>query len=94
VEATAARFEEKAALLPESMIQAWLRAAALERQVQARHLAVAGLQEQHAVLLRAWLGRPGKLTRCRNRPSMQRVGHRREAAACLSQPVCLHSATL
>jgi len=60
-EAAAARFEEHAALLPESLSQACLRAAALERRAQACHLALARLQDQHAGLLRSWLGRPGKL---------------------------------
>jgi len=61
--AAAARFEEQAALLPESLSQACLRAAALERRTQARHLALARLQDQHAGLLRGWLGRPGRLQR-------------------------------
>jgi len=59
--AAAARFEAQAALLPESVSQACLRAAALERRVQARQRALARLQDQHAGLLRGWLGRPGKL---------------------------------
>jgi hypothetical protein len=62
-EAAAARFEAQAALLPESQSPACLQAAALERRAQARHLALARLQDQHAGLLRAWLGRPGKLER-------------------------------
>jgi hypothetical protein len=62
-EAAAARFEAQAALLPESLSQACLRAAALERRAQARHLVLARLQDQHAGLLRGWLGRPGKLGR-------------------------------
>ena len=62
-EAAAACLEEQAALLPEPLSQACLRAAALERRVQARHLAWARLRDQHAGLLRGWLGGPGKLER-------------------------------
>jgi hypothetical protein len=62
-EAAAARFEAQAAVLPEPLSQACLRAAALERRVQTRHLALARLRDQHASLLRGWLGRPGKLER-------------------------------
>ena len=40
--------------------QACLRAAALQRQVQARHLAAARLQDQYAERLRAWLKRDGE----------------------------------
>jgi hypothetical protein len=61
-EATAARFEEHAALpsAPVPVSQACLRAAALQRQVQARHLAAARLQDQYAERLRAWLKRDGE----------------------------------
>jgi len=62
-ETAAAGFEEQAALLPDALSQAFLRAAALERRVQARYLALARLQDQHASFLRGWLGRPGKLDR-------------------------------
>ena len=62
-EAAATRLEEQAALLPESLSRLCLRAAAAQRRVQARHLASARLQDQRAGLLRAWLGRPGKLER-------------------------------
>jgi hypothetical protein len=40
--------------------QALLRAAAMQRQVQARHLAAARLQDQYAERLRAWLKRDGE----------------------------------
>jgi len=61
-EATAARLEEQAALPSASVpvSQAWLRVAALQRQVQARHLAAARLQDQYADRLRAWLKRDGE----------------------------------
>jgi hypothetical protein len=61
-EATAARFEEQAALSSASvpLSQACMRAAALQRQVRARHLASAALQDQYAGHLRAWLGWAGE----------------------------------
>ncbi len=62
-EAAAVRLEKQAALLPDHVRQACLRAAEGHRRVQARHLALARLREQHADLLRGWLGRPGKLER-------------------------------
>ena len=62
-EVAAARLEAQAAQLQESLSQACLRAAALERRAEARYLALARLQDQHADLLRGWLGRPGKLER-------------------------------
>jgi len=58
--ARAARFEEQAAPSPGPVSQACLRAAALQRQVQARHLASAALQDQYADRLCAWLGREGE----------------------------------
>jgi len=61
-QASAARFEGQAALAAASVpvSQACLRAAALQRQVQARHLASARLQDQYAERLRAWLKRDGE----------------------------------
>jgi len=64
-EAAAASFEERAASFGEraaaaSLVQASMRAAALQRRIQARHLASARLQDRYADRLRAWLGRPGE----------------------------------
>jgi hypothetical protein len=61
-QASAARFEEQAALpsVPAPVSQACLRTAALQRQVQARHLAAARLQDEYAERLRAWLKREGE----------------------------------
>jgi hypothetical protein len=61
-QASAARFEEQAALPSASVLvsQACLRAAALQHQVQARHLAAARLQDQYAERLRAWLKHDGE----------------------------------
>ena len=47
-------------MLPASLSQTCLRVAGLQRQVQARQLASARLQDQYADHLRAWLGRPGE----------------------------------
>ena len=60
-EASAARFEERAAppSTSASLRQACLRAAAMQRGVQARHLASARLQDQYADHLRTWLERAG-----------------------------------
>ena len=59
-EAMAARFAEWAAPVPASLSQTYLRIAALQRRVQARHLASARLQEQYANRLCAWLRRSGE----------------------------------
>ena len=58
-EAAATRFEEQAVLPSQPLNQACLRVAALQRRVQARHLASARLQDQYADHLSAWLGQPG-----------------------------------
>jgi len=61
-EASAARLDERASLPSASVpvSQACLRAAALQRRVQARHLAAAKLQDDYAERLRAWLKRDGE----------------------------------
>lgn len=61
-QASAVRLEEQAALPSASVpvSQACLRLASLQRQVQARHLAAARLQDQYAERLHAWLKREGE----------------------------------
>lgn len=61
-EASAVRLEQRAALpsVSASLRQACLRAAAVQRRARERHLASAGLQDQHADRLRAWQGRAGE----------------------------------
>ena len=63
-EAVAASYEEKAASYEErgaaSLGQALMRAAALQRRIQERHLTSAMLQDRYAGRLRAWLGRSGE----------------------------------
>lgn len=56
----AARWEQQAALLPESLSQACLRLAVMQRRGQARHLAAAALQDRYADRVDAWLERSGK----------------------------------
>ena len=53
--ASAARSEQQAELVPESLRETCLRAVALQRSVQARHLISARLQDQYADRLSAWL---------------------------------------
>jgi hypothetical protein len=64
-EASAARLEQRAALpsASASLRQAWMRAAAVQRRAQERHLASARLQDHYAHRLRAWLGRAGEPSR-------------------------------
>jgi hypothetical protein len=62
-EAGAAHLEQQAALPFASLSQACLRAAAVQRRVQERHLAAARLQDQYADRLRAGLERAGETER-------------------------------
>ena len=58
--AAAARCEQQAALLPDSLSQACLRVAAVQRRAQARQLAAAASQDRYADHLDAWLERSGE----------------------------------